>query len=1144
MPPTPDVPNTPEIIAEPRSPLLTSRELTSSPNHLQYFSRLNFHHPPENVPILTETPDPDEAVADGVAEQWIKLLAGQPIDANTTFSAAPHSTYHGYEVLPDGQIVDHFTAWNVFRVHRNPETDLPYTSTGHESIRKLRAPADPARAWPLEAPYPTNERIREEMVKMTPLEPPPPGQPGFPVHATFIPPPLEGLTHVINAYKVRPVFADKECCINNIQDKKAAAATQDPSQAVQIPKEVAIRPSDTLLPKTPPGHERAFKIPPPINTKVGYLETIYEDDGLTEMIQNLDKDIEERAAKGLAMPDDGSPVERLMSSDDDEPPELVPIFPNSGDSDPSELASASPGSDDSGAYCVACLREPHDSVYDCPMWERATTEPESDTSSESEHTFLVDRQMIMDALADAERSEELKRVLDVALAPPLNELLSMKGPRAVAYIRLADTAIEARRALARLLQEDKENDEAEARSVARELIRESEPPPESVPSSELASSEISETLASESDSFSLASPLDERSSLAPVDPGARPWEERSVPATESPLTGSSASPPLISPPESPPPLVLSPDSPFLPASISHADQVVAPRLNEHHGQPFTRLSWSSSPEPIPADDTSDEEVPLLTFRLGTGTPSFAVGEHLETSSFTNASPAVTEWSVWSEDFNINPQLVLNDAISRTAAQVPERVITDHGQPIAQISEEYLEAPAEAVASIIEPVANSAPTHNYRRPTGTFADQQLSLRIWHRNGTSHQDQHDFYEDEVIGRPLRDALAVLYGPLREFLDFPAMAAEGVRNLAQLSTVSLDIPLPAYSADRESPAPTYPADGSMPVFISAYSQPDLWHATPLAESDLPTPSPESASDEFGGNIGQAAQENGRKRKMPDGERRGEFQSGARKKLRKFQGDALRHMVIKNEAFQATGLADPEVIKQFAGARLAILEGLSWIEGIIWHRYDVPEVRALYTHAAQSCAHDRSNVAYQQRFPSVYVQHPLLFDFEAAKAHTVWAVLRERKRFTLAGYLQDFLTIRLRDEYAVSQMLNAGSLHDAYPADDTRYWNLIPAEDFVGSDYESDCASSYDPSDSSDTDFGELTYPDDYLDQERLQSPAELHKAHDAPSPTFLEMDRDKSDGDGKRGDNSSIISSTAHDSRVSSWVDANCQAPPTEF
>ncbi|KAJ7087897.1 hypothetical protein C8R44DRAFT_752148 [Mycena epipterygia] len=554
--------------------------------------------------------------------------------------------------------------------------------------------------------------------------------------------------------------------------------------------------------------------------------------------------------------------------------------------------------------------------------------------------------------------------------------------------------------MARLLQEEDEG----AREVAKTLINDDELPPEPASSSEL--------------------------SLTPV--GA-PVLTLNI---DSPLTSAVDS--------------LSPSVSPLNSPRNDSDTNEARSTTYCDGQ--SHINWSNSPEPAPTATSSDEDLAHFTLKLDTS----SIAVQLNTLSFVNETPAVTEWA---------------------SAQVPERIVADDGEPYQDIAEytvrnELASDSAGAMGASDQRRAETGLNFDYQQPEGSFATQQLGLRIWHRNGVN----------EVIGRPLRDALAVLYGPLREFLDFPSMAAQGVRDLQLLSTIPLDTPTHS----------VYPEDGAAP---------DLTQSATSLDYSLPTPPPEPVADEYRevDGIDSPSSELGRKRKMPDGERRGEFQGGTR----------------RNFAFQATGLADPEIIKQFAGARLAVLEGLSWIERIIWHRYDVPE----------------------HHFPSEYVQHPLLFDFEAAKVHVVWGVLQQRNRHVLAGYLQDFLAIRLRDQYAVSQLLNAGCLHAAYPSNSTRYWDLIPAEDFVGSEYD----SSFDPSDS-DSDYGEFVYPDE---DEQAPSVSEGRDTCDPDaSPYFLKMDRDGGHDDRKRDADSSSTGSAAHSDRIGSWVEANRQISAADF
>ncbi|KAJ6568393.1 hypothetical protein DFH09DRAFT_1080763 [Mycena vulgaris] len=168
--------------------------------------------------------------------------------------------------------------------------------------------------------------------------------------------------------------------------------------------------------------------------------------------------------------------------------------------------------------------------------------------------------------------------------------------------------------------------------------------------------------------------------------------------------------------------------------------------------------------------------------------------------------------------------------------------------------------------------------------------------------------------------------------------------------------------------------------------------------------------------------------------------------KRFRKFQGDLLRRNVLIHEALKAARLTDDSIFRALAGVRRAILEGLRRVESLVWQRYGVAEYN----------------------FPSVYVRHPLLYDSEAARLHTLWSVLHHQQRYTLAGLLFEILTIRLRDDFAISHLLNAGFLDSQYP--DAQYWELLPYAEVNPYNY-----PVYEDSDEDDEMVGfDLQYPD----------------------------------------------------------------------
>jgi hypothetical protein len=291
---------------------------------------------------------------------------------------------------------------------------------------------------------------------------------------------------------------------------------------------------------------------------------------------------------------------------------------------------------------------------------------------------------------------------------------------------------------------------------------------------------------------------------------------------------------------------------------------------------------------------------------------------------------------------------------------------------------------------------------------TAAEQEEDLRQWMQDGREKQAERYQREDELFGAPLQSALEALSGALAEFVDYILMASDGVRRLELLSNVSLALD-PLSVSPESSLGPSHSAtslDYSLPDPPAA-SVSDLQLAADRLEPDIaPHSIPQASATAHGKR--KATSSPGTPPK-------------AQKRFRKYRGDFLRQDIAKREAIKATKMADEKVIRTFAGVRLAILEGVSRIEGMVWTHYDVTEVCAHYSDIARMCSQERTMVAYQDHFPSTYFRHPLLFDAEAARAHTLWTVLHHNRRYELANLLFDVLTIRFRDEYALSHILNA---------------------------------------------------------------------------------------------------------------------------
>jgi hypothetical protein len=125
----------------------------------------------------------------------------------------------------------------------------------------------------------------------------------------------------------------------------------------------------------------------------------------------------------------------------------------------------------------------------------------------------------------------------------------------------------------------------------------------------------------------------------------------------------------------------------------------------------------------------------------------------------------------------------------------------------------------------------------------------------------------------------------------------------------------------------------------------------------------------------------------------------------------------------------------------------------------------------------------------------HCCSFDLEVAKLQTIWSILQRNGRVHLADKLHKLLSVRLRNEYVVSHVLNAGYLDFNYPEGETNYWDLLEDPDSVSNHHRTFLADQVyeysetegrlsDRDDVSDNSlYGGLQYPatdDESLDEE----------------------------------------------------------------
>ncbi|KAJ6473097.1 hypothetical protein C8R45DRAFT_1103686 [Mycena sanguinolenta] len=293
------------------------------------------------------------------------------------------------------------------------------------------------------------------------------------------------------------------------------------------------------------------------------------------------------------------------------------------------------------------------------------------------------------------------------------------------------------------------------------------------------------------------------------------------------------------------------------------------------------------------------------------------------------------------------------------------------------------------------------------------------------------------------PANLTLRMIYGPLRPYVDFLAMAAEGLEDLHQYSSSSSTAADHVISDDEPRHASSL--DGSLPSSMprdAAYGEEDV--AVGQKRKALPNDSPPA---------------NGWKR------------------IRRADLDAWGRAIVRRGS---TELTDREVTCLFAGVRLGILETAWRLEDIMWSQYEVNSVRTLQNIFRRNMA-DESGFRAQGCFPTNYVRHPLLHEYEAAKMQTVWYVLHRYGRYELADKLRELLSIRLRANCSKLEHVNAAYLEQHYPEADNDFYDLLrqdsdPLPLGRGGTEES---SNDGASEASDGDL-RLRYPDSESEQE----------------------------------------------------------------
>ncbi|KAF8208398.1 hypothetical protein K438DRAFT_1961891 [Mycena galopus ATCC 62051] len=417
------------------------------------------------------------------------------------------------------------------------------------------------------------------------------------------------------------------------------------------------------------------------------------------------------------------------------------------------------------------------------------------------------------------------------------------------------------------------------------------------------------------------------------------------------------------------------------APLSYADRVVLPSFTKRGGI-VTRNQWSSSPASLPGG-------PLRSIE---DNEDLALADRTEVIDSGEWSPVASEESVDFQSLTLLRWLI-EEAIFRAwgwPSSYPPSYATDSIEPSSTSSESH---------------SGFSCTSRYEFYDDNNFELHESLSFWVRDGNKHQRNHCRFENEMGVEPLHQALQALHGPLSFFVDYLAMAGQGVKDI--ISTAFTPSPFSASvfpaAPDLESGVTPKLTSDTPPSPTAASISFD--HSLPVTVERSPaSPAPANpvmSEGEWEEIVIEPLSAGSQKRKYPHGEEEGLNQQGCRKKT-------------------PAGMADERAVRLMAGVRLAVLEVLRRIEDMVWHRYGITEYA----------------------FPDKLIRHLFLFPLEAAKLQVLWHILQRNGRDILADALHEVLLIRLHRDYAVSTRFNAAFLDDNYPERNWEYWHLLGEE------------------------------------------------------------------------------------------------------
>ncbi|KAJ7604374.1 hypothetical protein DFH06DRAFT_1349509 [Mycena polygramma] len=186
------------------------------------------------------------------------------------------------------------------------------------------------------------------------------------------------------------------------------------------------------------------------------------------------------------------------------------------------------------------------------------------------------------------------------------------------------------------------------------------------------------------------------------------------------------------------------------SGIAYADAVPVPNLNKKSGDAITREVWSSSLDTNTSNESFDEVAPYTRY------PNQPV-----VNNAGEISPAVSEWSVSTSDFAIDPRQIIDEAVNRVRIQRGDTGVSESNPVVPQdpLAQAYI---ATAVRALMEPAPQ---TFQSQLPTSHVHD----LHCWVMEGAQCYAESLQWKDGIHGDPIRDALAPLALPFADYYPF---------------------------------------------------------------------------------------------------------------------------------------------------------------------------------------------------------------------------------------------------------------------------------------------------------------------------------------------------------------------------------------